>query len=93
MAIKHRLEIIDGVFADIYLKINDYQVNSQIEKKDEKDKGVKNFIFCCNLVFMDLKKTKNIKTEIFIFKIDDIDTFTLSKAYKKVNEKYKGELI
>ena len=96
MSIKHKLEIIDDVFADVCLKINDHQINSQIEKKDPKDeneKGIKSFICCCNLIFTDMKQTKVIKSETFIFKIDDIDTFTYRKMYEKVNEKYPGEEI
>lgn len=93
MAIKHNYEIIEGLTTDVYLKINDYKINSQIEKKDEKDEGVKSYICNCNVVLMDLKQTKSITSFNEIFKIDDINTFTLEKAYKKINEKYKGDKI
>jgi hypothetical protein len=93
MAIKHKLEIIEDVFVDTYLKINDYQINSQIEKQNDEDEGIKTYIICMNIVFQDMKKTKNIKSENEIMKIENIDTFTLEKAYNMLNQKYKGDRI
>ncbi|HBD93506.1 MAG: hypothetical protein A2015_10670 [Spirochaetes bacterium GWF1_31_7] len=93
MAIKYNYEIIEGLFTDSYLKINDYSINSQLQKENDEDQGVKIFICSCNIILMDMKKTKNITSINEIFKIENIDTFTLETAYKMINNKYPGDII